>query len=68
MESPSVSAVLFVQDLQKVADFYANALGFTRVHADEHHSRMTCCGFDLIVHQISVHDSNVCAAPPLRRS
>ena len=69
MESPSVSAVLFVQDLQKVADFYAKALGFTRVYADEHHSRMTCCGFDLIVHRIprqSVEHVSL-EAPPERR-
>lgn len=35
METASVSAVLFAQDLKKVAAFYAQALGMSCTHGDD---------------------------------
>lgn len=55
MEAGSVSATLFVKDLKRVADFYAQALGMTGTHSDEHHVILNCRGFNLIVHQIPPH-------------
>ena len=55
MSSTSVSAVLFVKDLRTVATFYATALGMKVVASDEHHSRLDCHGFELVVHQIPQH-------------
>ena len=52
MSSASVSAVLFVKDLRTVASFYATALGMNVIASDEHHSRLECHGFELVVHQI----------------
>ena len=69
MEFSTVSAVLFVKDLQTVAAFYAGALGMTCRFSDEHHSVMNCAGFDLIVHQIPLHvaDGITIDNPPQRR-
>ena len=56
----SVSAVLFAKDLQRVSDFYVEALGLQRSAADDHHVALDCRGFSLIVHQIPqalIHES-----------
>lgn len=37
MESSNVSALLFAKNLDKVAVFYAKALGMTRTVSDEYH-------------------------------
>ena len=69
MSSSSVSAVLFVKDLPTVASFYATALGMKVVASDEHHSRLECHGFELVVHQIPPHiavDITI-ERPPKRR-
>ena len=69
MESPSVSAVLFVKNLKRVADFYSNALGFSCSHRDQEHAVLNCCGFELIVHRIPAQlgsDASV-EDPPERR-
>jgi hypothetical protein len=55
MTSSSVSAVLFAKDLRTVASFYATALGMKVIASDEHHSRLECHGFELVVHQIPRH-------------
>lgn len=64
-----VSAVLFVKDLKRVSAFYCQALGMTCTASDEYHSRLNCCGFDLIVHQIPEHLSHgsKLTHPPERR-
>ena len=69
MEFSMISAVLFVKDLQRVAAFYAGALGMTCRFSDEYHSVMNCAGFDLIVHQIPRHiaDGITIENPPQRR-
>jgi hypothetical protein len=69
MESSSVSAVLFVKDLQRVEAFYAGALGLQRTFGDQDHSVLNCRGFELIVHQIPGHiaDQITIAQPPVRR-
>ena len=69
MKSSSVSAVLFVKDLPRVAAFYAAALGMQRTFGDEHHSVLNCRGFELIVHQIPKHlaDQIKIEQPPVRR-
>jgi predicted enzyme related to lactoylglutathione lyase len=69
MSSGGVSAVLFVKDLEKAADFYSTALGMVVVGSDEHHSVLSCHGFDLVVHRIPEHiaRSITLAQPPARR-
>ena len=69
MKSSNVSAVLFVKDLQKVAAFYAGAIGMQRTLGDEYHSVLNCHGFELIVHQIPKHiaDEIKIEQPPKRR-
>ena len=70
MDTPNVSAVLFVKDLKRVAAFYAQALGMSSSHSDEHHVILNCCGFNFIVHQIPPHfaDEIVIEQPPHRRA
>jgi predicted enzyme related to lactoylglutathione lyase len=69
MEPSSVSAVLFVKDLPKVAAFYATALGMQCTFGDQDHSVLNCRGFELIVHQIPKHiaDQIKIEQPPVRR-
>lgn len=55
MESPTVSAVLFVKYLQNAAAFYAGAFSMNCTASDEHRSILNCHGFILIVHQIPKH-------------
>ncbi len=55
MEPSNVSAVLFAKDLRKVSAFYSGALELKPIFSDEHHTRLNCRGFDLIVHQIPKH-------------
>jgi len=70
MESASVSAVLFAHDLNKVSNFYAQALGMGFTRGDEHHVILNCRGFNLVVHQIPHHlaDGIVFEHPPRRRA
>jgi hypothetical protein len=65
----TVSAVLFAKELPRVAEFYATALGLRVVARDEHHWRLDCRGFELIVHQIPSHIAAgiVIERPPNRR-
>jgi catechol 2,3-dioxygenase-like lactoylglutathione lyase family enzyme len=69
VQAPTVSAVLFVKDLRKVATFYATALAMGVVASDEHHFVLNCEGFELIVHQIpkAIADTIVLEEPPARR-
>jgi predicted enzyme related to lactoylglutathione lyase len=69
MEPSNMSAVLFVKDLRKVSAFYSGALELTPTFSDEHHTRLSCRGFDLIVHQIPRHiaDEVSIQQPPERR-
>jgi catechol 2,3-dioxygenase-like lactoylglutathione lyase family enzyme len=64
-----VSAVLFVKDLEKAADFYSTALGMSVVARDEYHSVLSCHGFELVVHRIPEHIARSIALtqPPERR-
>ena len=47
--------MLFVKDLRTVASFYSTALEMKVVASDEHHWRLECHGFELVVHQIPQH-------------
>lgn len=69
MNPSNVSAVLFAKDLPKVAAFYSAALGMTVLASDEHHWRLDCNGFELVIHQIPkpVADTVVITDPPQRR-
>jgi len=69
MSGASVSAVLFAKDLRTVASFYATALGMKVIASDEHHSRLECHGFELVVHQIPTHIAGgiTIERPPKRR-
>jgi len=66
MTYSQVKAVLFVKDLRAVAQFYSTALGMLVVASDEHHWRLICAGFELVVHQIPKHiaDTIVLERPP----
>lgn len=55
MKAAKVSAVLFVKDLRRVAEFYREALGMACTNSDDHHAALESCGFTLIVHQIPRH-------------
>lgn len=70
MESPTVSAVLFVKDLQRATAFYAGAFNMSCTASDEHHSTLNYRGFNLIVHQIPKHiaDEIDIEQPPTRRA
>jgi predicted enzyme related to lactoylglutathione lyase len=70
VSTANVSAVLFVKDLPSVAAFYAQALGMNVLASDEHHSRLECRGFELVVHQIPPHIAAgiVIERPPQRRT
>lgn len=61
--------MLFVKDLPTVASFYATALGMKVVASDEHHSRLECHGFELVIHQIPQHIAAgiTIERPPKRR-
>ena len=52
-----------------MAAFYSTALGMSVVASDEYHCRLTCHGFELVVHQIPKHiaDGIVIERPPKRR-
>jgi catechol 2,3-dioxygenase-like lactoylglutathione lyase family enzyme len=69
MSENRVKAVLFVKDLRAVAQFYSSALGMSVVERDEHHWRLSCAGFELVVHQIPKHiaDTIVLERPPTPR-
>jgi predicted enzyme related to lactoylglutathione lyase len=66
---PSVGAVLFAKDLQRVASFYVGALGMTASVSDAEHWRLHSHGFELIVHQIPkpIAEGVVIEQPPKRR-
>ena len=70
MSSAKVSAVLFAKDLPTVAAFYSTAIGLKVLVSDEYHTRLECCGFELIVHQIPRHmaDGIAIDRPPQRRT
>jgi hypothetical protein len=69
MNTSNVSAVLFAKNLPAVASFYSTALGMNVLASDEHHWRLSCAGFELVVHQVPkpVVDTIVIAQPPQRR-
>jgi predicted enzyme related to lactoylglutathione lyase len=69
MQTSNVRAVLFVKDLQRVAAFYAQALGMAVKTSDADHSVLSCRGFELVVHQIPQHIAVniVIEQPPKRR-
>jgi predicted enzyme related to lactoylglutathione lyase len=69
VQAAKVSAVLFAKDLRSVTAFYSAALEMTVLASDEHHSRLGCRGFELVVHQIPRHiaDTIMIEQPPKRR-
>jgi predicted enzyme related to lactoylglutathione lyase len=69
VSSTNVSAVLFAKNLSAVASFYSTALGMNVLASDEHHWRLSCFGFELVVHQIpkAVAHTILIGQPPQRR-
>jgi predicted enzyme related to lactoylglutathione lyase len=64
----TVSAVLFAQDLQRVAAFYREVLGALVLHSDAEHEVLSCLGFQIVVHRITPGFSqSVSANPPPER-
>jgi predicted enzyme related to lactoylglutathione lyase len=61
---------LFVKDLPTVAAFYSTALDMKVLVSDEHHARLDCLGFELVVHQIprQIADGIAIERPPQRRT
>jgi catechol 2,3-dioxygenase-like lactoylglutathione lyase family enzyme len=70
MDVSQVRAVLFAKDLERVAAFYAGALGMVRTVGDKDHAVLKCDGFELVVHQIPKHiaDTIEIEHPPERRT
>lgn len=62
-------AVLFANDLERVARFYAGVLGLSEVHRDEDHILLESPGFQMVVHRIVAAGSAPAqvTAPPERR-
>jgi predicted enzyme related to lactoylglutathione lyase len=60
---------LFAKDLQRVALFYAQALGMTVKTSDADHSVLSCDGFELVIHRIpqQIAAGIVIDEPPKRR-
>jgi predicted enzyme related to lactoylglutathione lyase len=52
MKTSPVSAVLFVMNCGRVADFYIAVFGVRASHRDADHAVLDFAGFDLVVHQI----------------
>ena len=46
-------AVLFAQDLDRVAAFYSAVLGLTEAHRDDDHILLESPGFQLVVHRLT---------------
>jgi predicted enzyme related to lactoylglutathione lyase len=69
VEVSTIRAVLFAKDLQRVTNFYCEALGLERSMQDENHALLRQSGFELIVHQIPDHFAATIevADPPNRR-
>lgn len=69
VEVSRIRAVLFAKDLQRVTDFYCEALGLERSAQDQHHTLLGQSSFELIVHQIPEHIAATIeiADPPDRR-
>ena len=69
MLSPRVSAVLFVNELQRLATFYRETLGLELETSDDDHVILRTAGFALVVHRIPEHfaRSIMIEQPPRRR-
>lgn len=69
MATHSVSAVLFANDLGRVAAFYREVFGASVLRGDADHEVLDCHGFHLMVHQIppAFARSIVISSPPERR-
>lgn len=67
MESVKISAVLFANNLEKVADFYVRVLGMCCKTRDEYHWLLNGFGFDLVIHQIPKQYLCEIKNPPKRR-
>ena len=69
MKANSVSAVLFAQDLRRVAPFYRQVLNATSLDSSAFHETLDCHGFHLMLHQIpaALASSMEIASPPERR-
>lgn len=65
----SVSAVLFVKNLDRVASFYRAALGLDCVQQSAEHWCFDCRGFEFTVHRIptALAQGIVTSQPPQRR-
>ncbi len=65
----SIRAVLFAKDLERVAGFYAGALGMACSTQDEHHAVLQHGAFELVIHRIPDHTGSGVEIwqPPKRR-
>lgn len=63
-------AVLFAQGVERVASFYAVALGLTEANRDDDHILLESPGFQLVVHRIPGPGGATAdvTAPPTRRA
>jgi ribosomal-protein-alanine N-acetyltransferase len=50
--APAPSAVIFVADLVRVADFYRGVASLRTLHADNDHIVLGVAGFELVVHRL----------------
>ena len=64
-----IRAALFAKDLNRVAEFYSEALGMERGKWDECHAVLERSGFELIIHQVPAHIASGIQVqqPPIRR-
>jgi len=53
--TPTVSAVLFAKDARRVAQFYVDVFGATKLAEDDYHAALDVRGFRLVIHQIPAH-------------
>jgi predicted enzyme related to lactoylglutathione lyase len=66
---PKPSAVLYANDITRVATFYAKAIGFDITHTETSHTVLDSSIFQLVVHAIpaDIAATIEIATPPIRR-
>jgi predicted enzyme related to lactoylglutathione lyase len=67
--NPKPSAVLYANDITRVANFYAKAIGFSITHTEASHVVLESSIFQLVVHAIPTEIAATIeiATPPIRR-
>lgn len=66
MNLPSAAAVIFVDQVDRIAAFYRGVAAMAVVHADDDHVVLEAAGFQLIVHAIPFSEGGGTVSYPTR--